>query len=302
MRLALPLRATAIAATSGVIAGVLVALSSVAGLGELALVAPTAIVVFAIVELHMVTTRRARRSATLTRRSLADLDAKVRAATTRVKTVERAVHESGAMATLAQASDPYPLPLGGNWALSWDAAVILARETGFARPDVVVELGSGGSSLVIGKQLRKAGRGHLYSLDHDPSFAALTRQHIEAHGLDDWVSVLDAPLVDCLIGHERFQWYDLPPAVRQLPRIDMLVVDGPPQATDRAGLPRFPALPAFRDQLLAGSIVFVDDAYREAEQKMLERWQREEPGWKLRVLKTSRGTALLRRGQGTPTD
>ena len=200
------------------------------------------------------------------------------------------------MANLALTADPYPLPLGGNWALAWDAAVVLARETGLARPDVVVELGSGGSSVLLGQQLRRAGRGHLYSLDHEPAFAAVTREHLAAHGLDDWVTVFDAPLRDRVIGDELFHWYDVPPAVRELKRIDLLVVDGPPQATDRAGLPRYPALPAFRDQLLAGAIVFVDDAYREAERKMLDRWQHEEPGWTVKVLKTSRGTALLRRG------
>jgi predicted O-methyltransferase YrrM len=270
-------------------------LASVVGLGAPALVVPTALIVSAIATAHMVNASRTRRSNLLTRRSVVRLEGQVRAASTRVRTVERAVHEAGAMATLALTSDPYPLPLGGNWALSWDAAVILARETGLTRPEVVVELGSGGSSVLVGRSLRQAGRGHLYSLDHDPAFAALTRQHVEAHGLEAWVTVLDAPLVECVIRGERFRWYDVPAAVQQLERIDLLIVDGPPQATDRTGLPRYPALPSFQDRLTAGAIVFVDDAYRDAERQMLDRWSREEEGWTVRVLKTSRGTALVRR-------
>jgi predicted O-methyltransferase YrrM len=285
----------AVAAGAGIVAGMLVALASVVGLGAPALVVPTALIVSAIATAHMVNASRTRRSNLLTRRSVVRLEGQVRAASTRVRTVERAVHEAGAMATLALTSDPYPLPLGGNWALSWDAAVILARETGLARPEVVVELGSGGSSVLVGRSLRQAGRGHLYSLDHDPAFAALTRQHVEAHGLEAWVTVLDAPLVECVIRGERFRWYDVPAAVQQLERIDLLIVDGPPQATDRTGLPRYPALPSFQDRLTAGAIVFVDDAYRDAERQMLDRWMREEEGWTVRVLKTSRGTALVRR-------
>jgi predicted O-methyltransferase YrrM len=285
----------AVAAGAGIVAGMLVALASVVGLGAPALVVPTALIVSAIATAHMVNASRTRRSNLLTRRSVVRLEGQVRAASTRVRTVERAVHEAGAMATLALTSDPYPLPLGGNWALSWDAAVILARETGLTRPEVVVELGSGGSSVLVGRSLRQAGRGHLYSLDHDPAFAALTRQHVEAHGLEAWVTVLDAPLVECVIRGERFRWYDVPAAVQQLERIDLLIVDGPPQATDRTGLPRYPALPSFQDRLTAGAIVFVDDAYRDAERQMLDRWIREEEGWTVRVLKTSRGTALVRR-------
>jgi predicted O-methyltransferase YrrM len=295
MRLALRPRTLAVAAGAGIVAGMLVALASVVGLGAPALVVPTALIVSAIATAHMVNASRTRRSNLLTRRSVVRLEGQVRAASTRVRTVERAVHEAGAMATLALTSDPYPLPLGGNWALSWDAAVILARETGLTRPEVVVELGSGGSSVLVGRSLRQAGRGHLYSLDHDPAFAALTRQHVEAHGLEAWVTVLDAPLVECVIRGERFRWYDVPAAVQQLERIDLLIVDGPPQATDRTGLPRYPALPSFQDRLTAGAIVFVDDAYRDAERQMLDRWIREEEGWTVRVLKTSRGTALVRR-------
>ena len=48
---------------------------------------------------------------------------------------------------------------------------------------------------MIGLQLRRAGRGHLVTLDHEPGYAAITRRHVTALGLDPWVTVLDAPLV-----------------------------------------------------------------------------------------------------------
>jgi predicted O-methyltransferase YrrM len=173
----------------------------------------------------------------------------------------------------------YPLPLGGKWALGWDGATILAREVGSTGPEVVVELGSGASSLVIGLQLRASGHGHLYTLDHEPEYAALTRRHVTALGLDRWVTVLDAPLVEHALEGERFRWYALPDAVRSVAHIDLLVVDGPPQKTDPGGTPRFPAMPVLAGSLGPGSVIFVDDARREAEQRMLERWLRDEPRW-----------------------
>jgi predicted O-methyltransferase YrrM len=222
------------------------------------------------------------------------LHATIRQIEARIKQIEPQILEISAIAAFSSVDVPYPLPLGGHWALAWDAAAILAREVGAGRPMTVVELGSGGSSLVIGMQLRHGGRGHLYSLDHNPDFAASTRRHVTALGLDSWVFVLDAPLVGQRVGDEEYTWYDLPDEVRALERIDILVVDGPPQATDREGTPRYPALPILGDKLGPGSLVFVDDAFRDAERRMLERWLRDQPHWVSQTIRTLRGTAILR--------
>ena len=211
--------------------------------------------------------------------------------------IEQLTIQNAEVASIAMVSamdTPYPLPLGGKWALGWDAAAILAREVGSTRPDTVVELGSGASSIVIGLQLRRAGRGRLITLDHEPDFAAITRRHVAALGLDPWVTVLDAPLVDCQVGDEWYRWYELPHALASLEHIDLLVVDGPPQKIDRAGTPRYPALPMLGDRLGRGTTVFVDDASRDAERQMLDRWQREEPRWARETIATKHGTAILR--------
>lgn len=200
----------------------------------------------------------------------------------------------GSIAAMSAMDVSYPLPLGGRYALGWDAAVILAREVGSTQPGTVVELGSGASSLVIGLQLRRAGRGHLVTLDHEPGYAAITRRHVTALGLDPWVTVLDAPLVEHQIGDEHYRWYELPDELLAQGHIDLLVVDGPPQKTDLAGTPRYPALPMLRDQLGQGSSVFLDDANCDAERRMLDRWLREEPRWSSEMIATGHGTAILR--------
>ena len=227
--------------------------------------------------------------------SVARLDAKMDRVLHRQETLEGKLAEVGAISTMAAMDVTYPLPLGGDWALAWDAAVVLAREVGSRRPSVVVELGSGGSSLVIAMQLCRTGAGHLYTLDHEPSYAAITRRHVAAHGLEAWVTVLDAPLIDWPLGDERFRWYQLPDEVRRLAQIDLLIVDGPPQDLDRSGTPRYPAIPVLGERLGADSVVFVDDANRDGERRTLARWTAEDPRWRVDILPTVRGTAILSR-------
>jgi predicted O-methyltransferase YrrM len=231
-----------------------------------------------------------------TLRAVAAVEAQIPTLLPRLDALEAQHRELVSITTMSAMDVPYPLPLGGHWALGWDAAVLLAQQVGSTRPEIVVELGSGASSLVIGLQLRHAGRGHLYTLDHIPGYAATTRGHVVAFGLEPWVTVLDAPLVDQPISDELFSWYRVPDQVKALPRIDLLVVDGPPQSVDRRGSPRYPALPILGDQLGPGSVVFVDDANRAGDRRMLERWNAEDPDWALEIIPTERGTAILRHG------
>lgn len=227
-------------------------------------------------------------------RAIAGLEAQQADTRAAIEQLTLQTAEVGSIAAMSAIDVPYPLPLGGKWALGWDAAAVLAREVGVTRPDTVVELGSGASSLVIGLGLRRAGRGRLLTLDHDLDFAAITRRHVAALGLEAWVTVLDAPLIDRQIGDEHFRWYDLPESVASLEHIDLLVVDGPPQKIDRQGTPRYPALPMLHTQLGRGSTVFLDDANRDAEQRMLDRWLREEPRLSVETIATKHGTAILR--------
>jgi hypothetical protein len=71
----------------------------------------------------------------------------------------------------------------------------------------------------------------VYSLEHDPISAAETRAMLADHGLDDWATVIDAPLVPVTLGGETFRWYD-DSGLKGLKAIDMLVIDGPPLDTN----------------------------------------------------------------------
>ena len=107
--------------------------------------------------------------------------------------------------------------------------------------------------------------------------------------------VLDAPLARQQFGGKDFNWYQIPDQVRQAGSIDLIIVDGPPQALDPSGMPRYPALPAFLAQLSPQAMIYIDDAKRPQEQAMIEKWLQEYPGFESRMFETVPGTCLLRR-------
>ena len=177
-----------------------------------------------------------------------------------------------------------------GWAGSPDFLLELARHARTARPLVVVECSSGVSTVVLARCLQLNGAGKLYSLEHDRAYAQRTRAQLLRHGLQDWAQVLDAPLIAHDFGGEKWPWYDvaqLPPAIG----IDLLVIDGPPQATRT--LARYPAAPLLFPRLAPGGTVFLDDALRPAEQAALVRWRNEFPGLQQSVLPCEKGCAVL---------
>src|ERR1700691_2946658 len=101
-----------------------------------------------------------------------------------------------------------PLPVPGGWAASTDLLGELLRAVAHRRPQRVVELGSGLSTLIIAAALRSNGAGRLISIDADRNYAAITRSELERQGLADWAEVRIAPLTESLFEGEARQWYD----------------------------------------------------------------------------------------------
>jgi predicted O-methyltransferase YrrM len=162
------------------------------------------------------------------------------------------------------------LPLPGGWALTGQTLLALVNEVLGSARENVVECGSGASTVWLALAVRHRGAGHVFALEHEPAYAEATRDYLRAHGLEDWASVIDAPLEETLIEGELARWYDLS-ALGQLPeRIDLLFVDGPPGDTGR--LARRPAYGLLQSRLLADAVVVLDDTNRPAEREISEDW------------------------------
>ena len=184
---------------------------------------------------------------------------------------------------------PKALPATRGWAGSPDFLLSLAEEVLAHAPDTIMECGSGVSTLVAARCAELNGRGHVYSLEHDPAYAAQTRGLLSKHGLSGRATVIEAPLVECSDGS---RWYSAAALPADLPGIDLLVVDGPPGTIGR--LARYPALRQLRDRMNAAFTVLVDDADRDDEREMIRRWRAEDTMLDEVRLTAEKGLVVLR--------
>ncbi len=144
------------------------------------------------------------------------------------------------------------------------------------RPKLLLELGSGSSTVLFAAALRANGAGRIISVEHDALHARHTAQLLEQAGLSDRVELVLAPLSELKLDDRAFQWYDLAPRLRTLAeKIDFVFVDGPPGKVQ--SLSRYPALPILLPHLSPRALVFVDDASREDETRMVAMWAEMEP-------------------------
>ena len=183
---------------------------------------------------------------------------------------------------------PAALPPMRGWAASPDFLLRIANEVEERKPATVLECSSGVSTLVVARCLQINGKGHVYSLEHDPRYATITRKLLDKYGLSNWGTVLDAPLETAHVGTP---WYREDSIPQDLGPIDMLIVDGPPAAV--APLARFPALPRLSNRLAKAALIVMDDANRKDETEIVKRWMEQFPNFRYTDGCCERGCALL---------
>jgi len=165
-------------------------------------------------------------------------------------------------------------PLNPGWQLSSRAMQEVVRHVLLDQPEVVVECGSGASTMWIGRALRQVGEGRLISLENSADWVEIVAGMLRHEGLSG-VEVRHAPMEPVqAAGHEQ-PWYSLS-ALADVAEIDLLLVDGPPGRTHK--LARYPAVPALRDKLRPGAVVMLDDCHRRDEKETLHKWLAEVPG------------------------
>ena len=163
-----------------------------------------------------------------------------------------------------------PLPRTRGTAASPDFLQLLATEIFRRRPETIVEVGSGTSTLIAAYCLKKLGRGKIISLDHLEQYADITRQTIQSHGLENYANVHHAPLKGYKINDGESQWYD-DSVLEVVKSIDMLIVDGPPEEIGQ--LARFPAVPLLLEKINKDTVVLLDDGDRPDETKIVSLWE-----------------------------
>jgi predicted O-methyltransferase YrrM len=186
------------------------------------------------------------------------------------------------------------LPATRGWAASPDLLIVLVDLVMTERPSLVLECGSGASTLWLALAMRRFGiDGRIVALDHDPVFGGTTRDLLARHDVQDLAEVRDAPLESFRLDGETYSWYARR-AWEDLAGIDLLFVDGPPAATGHQA--RYPALPLLIGSLSPVATAVLDDLVVPDMQKALRRWLDAYPDFSSEILPLEKQAAVLRRG------
>jgi predicted O-methyltransferase YrrM len=174
------------------------------------------------------------------------------------------------------------IPSTRSWAASPDLLLTIAEIIKKNKPGLVVELGSGVSTLVAAK----SGARKIVSIDNSAEWGSKTVALLKEHKVRG-VDVRIAPLQPYANGS---QWYDVS-VIKDLKKIDVLIIDGPPGSKNPEA--RYPALQQFKDKLSAAAIVIIDDVRREGERKLAEDFAKALPNHTLTILDHEKGTAII---------
>jgi predicted O-methyltransferase YrrM len=181
---------------------------------------------------------------------------------------------------------PLLKPMRG-WAMSPDAmAVILTRLQEFAAP-LVVEFGSGQSTVIFAASVRHKG-GRLVSVDHDHAYSEEIRRQVFSCGLSDYVEYVLSPLREEVSTGIRSYDLSLMSAVQP----DLILVDGPPYT--EGDTTRLAPLRWAVTHCRPGGSVFLDDASRPYEKRSLQELQKDFPGLIVIPHSAEKGLAELR--------
>jgi precorrin-6B methylase 2 len=163
-------------------------------------------------------------------------------------------------------SSPVLYPLRG-WALSPDAIVYILADLELRDDPVIVEFGSGESTLILASALRRKNAGRLITIEHDESFMRELGARLKAAQLARWVSLHHAP---------RMQPED--PGDCEL---------------NLSALARGRPLQWALKHLKPNGTIFLDDANRPAEQSLLAKLMDEQNDVHCQMIHTEKGLAKL---------
>ena len=159
------------------------------------------------------------------------------------------------------------LPYLGSWKADTGLLTLPVDHILEKRPKLVVEFGTGASTLILSQALQQAGGGQLISFDQHHDFVDATRRWLSDYGLKaDLRAVPLRPSEDW-----PGLWYDHGPLPK---KIDLMLVDGPPWSIHP--LTRGAASGLF-DNISPGGTIVLDDAARPGERFVARRWRKMRP-------------------------
>ncbi len=166
-----------------------------------------------------------------------------------------------------------------NWTIKADFALLLSEKLKENRYDLIVEFGSGMSTILLGTLLKnKKYKTKLISFEHNKMYYDETLKKIRIYKLSKYIDLVYTPLTEYVYEKNKFLYYNCNRKLNEIKhnfsnniKSIMVIVDGPPGST--GNIARFPALTHILNIFSDKSIdIFLDDYKREQEKLVVEEW------------------------------
>jgi predicted O-methyltransferase YrrM len=165
------------------------------------------------------------------------------------------------MSATHAASEP---SLNGPWSIGEEAFAQITRSMSEIAPRVIVEFGSGASSVRLAKAFPDA---QVLSLESDPTFFQQSQACARQHGVAaERLSTELRPLTFRRIGRAIYETYSVGPYPAP---IDAVLIDGPPHWTRRG---REACLYDVAANVRVGGRIYLDDYGRAQERRIVRNW------------------------------
>lgn len=204
-----------------------------------------------------------------------------------------------------------PLNFHG-WPISPDIGLTLIDYIENKSVDLVLEFGSGTSSVLFAKAFQLANTEQkdwclerpIISFEHNEEYLEKTSLLLKSHKCREIVNLVHAPLVDFDYSEQqKFLYYDCDEIISDLSdslankkKTILILIDGPPGVTNKNA--RFPALPILLNHLSKHRLIIVMDDYkRDDEKETFELWEslaeKRYLSHSSKVIETEKGLSIL---------
>lgn len=163
----------------------------------------------------------------------------------------------------------------GGWAIDVGVAGLLIDHYRQVLPLNTVEFGSGTSTVLLATLARQIGRegATVVAFEQDEEVAYRLQDELQRRNLAATARVVFAPIRQASVGGVQALCYDADTVgqVLQDASPGLVFIDGP---SLQSGASRFPTLLLVQGHLPAPALFLMDDAWRDAELTIAERWRR----------------------------
>ena len=191
------------------------------------------------------------------------------------------------LAEILQVEEDWFPQINDGWQADEDYLIIIAKHILDKKPRIIVEAGSGLSTVVMARAMQVNNfEAKLTSMEHLPEYRERTLGWLKERNIGHYVNLKCFELT----GVPAFYRYNF-----RISRIDMMVVDGPPSNVHP--MARYGAKRLFKS-LSPGASVFLDDLNRPGERAIHDIWGWELKNFKFTKVETKRGLLVLEKERG----